>query len=166
MDDLPSIAQYGIGGALALLAALAFAVARRAFARRDAGEAARLAREEELRQAEAEWAAASFCGDAARMHSTKRRIDRLRRLLGRSAAVAALCGLCLGCGCRTAPAPAEVRVVALSEHCRVARPGETVPALPEGEPHWWLCTPTGLAMLLPADSTLPPAQTAGPKEGE
>ncbi len=67
-------------------------------------------------------------------------------------AVAALLSLSLP-GCRTVqPAP---RVIVLSEHCRTVRPGETVPDLPKGEPIFWLCTPTGLELMMPADSNLP-----------
>lgn len=153
MDDLPNIAKYGIGGALALLAALALLWYRARLGREAKAEERREALRAELADAEARHSAALFCGDAAGAVREARRIDRLRRRLGLGAA---LVGVLLLSSCRTPPA--EVRVVALSEHCRAIAPGETVPPLPEGEAVYWLCTPTGLRLMMPADSDLPEAR--------
>ena len=70
------------------------------------------------------------------------------------AAVAVALGLCAA-GCASRRSQPEPRVVVLSEHCRTIAPGETVPDLPKGEPVYWLCTPTGLELMMPADSNLP-----------
>lgn len=164
MEGLGNIASLGWAGAAALLVALLVLAFLRRAKREDAKEADREALAAELRDAEARHSAMLFAGDAAGAVREARRIDRLRRALGLGAS---LLVLALG-GCRH-PAPAaepEVRTVVLSEHCRVVHPGDTVPELPQGETIFWLCTPTGLEMMMPADSLLPPAQAAGPKEGE
>lgn len=70
-----------------------------------------------------------------------------------AAAALLVLGVLLISSCRTSP-PAP-RVLVLSEHCQTASPGDTVPPLPEGETRWWLCTPTGLRLMLPADSDIP-----------
>lgn len=161
MEGLGNIASYGWAGAAALLVALLVLAFVRRVKKEDAKEADREALAAELRDAEARHSAMLFAGDAAGAVREARRIDRLRRRLGLGAAL--LC-LALG-GCRSAPAPEpEVRTVVLSEHCRVVHPGDTVPELPEGEPLYWLCTPTGLEMMMPADSTLPfcPREEAAP----
>lgn len=156
MEEIPSsVAQYGWGGAAALLVLLLLAVFLRRSSREDAAVRERRALEAELVRAQADWAAANHAGDAPRMHAARGRINRLRGLLGKGAA---LVGVLLLSSCRSpAPPPPAVRTVALSEHCRTIAPGETVPPLPEGEGVYWLCTPTGLEMLLPADSILPSA---------
>lgn len=56
-------------------------------------------------------------------------------------------------GCRTSkPEPASSVMIPVGTHIRQPAPGDIVPHLPEGESRWWLCTPTGLSMLLPIDS--------------
>ena len=72
--------------------------------------------------------------------------------------VALAFSVCAAIGCRaTAPEP---RVIVLSEHCQSAAPGDTVPPLPAGEPRWWLCTPTGLRMMMPDDCDFPDVEEA------
>ena len=66
-------------------------------------------------------------------------------------------------GCVSRRAEPEPRVIVLSEHCQTAAPGDTVPPLPEGEPRWWLCTPTGLRMMMPDDCDFPDVED---KEGD
>jgi hypothetical protein len=157
MDGLGNIASYGWAGAAALLVALLVLAFLRLVKREDAKEADREALAAELRDAEARHSAMLFAGDAAGAVREARRIDRLRKALGLGAS---LLVLALG-GCRH-PAPEPVvRTVALSEHCRVVHPGDTVPELPEGEGVFWLCTPTGLEMMMPADSLLPPRTMEG-----
>ena len=160
MDDLPNIAKYGIGGALALLSALALLWYRARLGRVEKDEARREALQAELADARAKWAACEFCGDAAGMASEARRIDRLRRRLGLPLLAGLMAGLPLQISATpeepgTPAPPAEPRVVVLSEHCRTAAPGETVPELPAGETRWWLCTSTGLRLMMPADADIP-----------
>lgn len=152
MDDLPNIAKYGIGGALALLSALALLWYRHRLNREARSDEERAALQAELADARAKWAACEFREDAAGMASEARRIDRLRRRLGLPLLVL-MAGLCPAC--RTPAPPAEPRVVVLSEHCRTAAPGDTVPELPAGETRWWLCTSTGLRLMMPADADIP-----------
>lgn len=155
--DTATIATGGLGAALALLAAAIYAWTRSRLARRDAADDERRDLEEQLRTARAQWSAANFCGDAARAVALRRRIDYLKRRLGAVAVLAAALALAAGCAAR----PAAVRTVILSDHCRTVAPGDEVPPLPAGEPHWWLCTPTGLDLLLPADAERPVAATPG-----
>lgn len=154
MEEIPAIAKYGFGGAAALLSALAllwYAARRRREAK---SEERRAALRAELADAEKRHAACLEGGDALGAVSEARRIDRLRSRLARlGPAAVLLCVLPLS-GCR-APAP-EARAVVLSDHCRAVSPGDTVPDLPAGESRWWLCTPRGLRLMMPADAALPP----------
>ena len=56
-------------------------------------------------------------------------------------------------GCRsTKPDVPPPVLIPIGTHIQQPVPGDVVPPLPEGELRWYLCTPTGLSMLLPTDS--------------
>lgn len=148
MDDIAGIAKGGWAAAAAIIAAIAYVLFKARQGRVEKDEEKRSALEEELKDARAKWAAAEFCKDVPGMNREARRINTIRRRLGLPVAI--LCAA-LAAGC----ASQKVRTVILSEHCRTAAPGDTVPDLPEGETRWWLCTSTGLQMMMPADADLP-----------
>lgn len=144
MEDIPNLAQYGWGGAAALIIGLLLLLFQRRARREDEAKAKAKAREEELVKAQAQWAAAIHRGDALEARRLKERIDAIRAA-----------GLCLALSALVSCKAPEPRTVVLSEHCRAIMPGETVPPLPPGETTYWLCTPSGLFMLLPAGSAIP-----------
>lgn len=84
MEDIPNIAQYGIGGALAIAAAIALLFVRARQNRVETDKAKRAALENELKDAEVKHAAALWGGYNIDAIREKRRIDRLRRKLGRT----------------------------------------------------------------------------------
>ena len=161
MEELASIARGGWAAAVAILAALALAILTARNHRLAKTDEERAALADELREAEAAHRAHLRGGDTVGAIREARRINRLRRRLGLpAAALVLMAALCTACpGCRTAP----TRTLVLSEHCRTILPGQTVPDLPAGEPLFWLCTPTGLELMMPADSDLPRLPKEGPK---
>lgn len=83
MEEVSNIARGGIGAALALVAAIAFLWFRTRLGRVEKDETRRAALEDELRDANARYAAMLFAeGDPARIAAQARRVDRLRRKLG------------------------------------------------------------------------------------
>ena len=146
--DITQIATGGVGAALAIAAALVWYLVRRRADSQDRKAAKRAALEEQLKHAKAEWAAAAFCGDPARVHATARKVSAIEKQIAKLSAIV-LCALCAGC------VGAKVETVVLSEHCRVVHPGDTVPDLPEGQPYYWLLTPKGLVQMLPASADVP-----------
>lgn len=148
MEDIASIAKGGWAAAAAIIAAIAFFAFRARQRRVEKDEEKRSALEDELKDANAKWAAAEFCKDVPGMAREARRIDSIKRRLGLPVAI--LCAA-LAAGC----ASQKVRTVILSEHCRTAAPGDIVPELPEGESRWWLCTSTGLRIMMPSDANIP-----------
>ena len=93
------------------------------------------------------WKEAISKGDALGAAEEKRKIDLMRRKGWHRLSVVLVASLAIA-GCKT-------ETVALTDHVRVIEPGETVPPLPAGEKVWWLCTPRGLTLLLPADADIP-----------
>ena len=146
MQDIPTVATW----AAVALAAIVFAAAvvRRKWSRRDAAERGRAERRNAYIAALEEWQDSVERGDAEGARRLKLDIDRMRRDGWHLVAAAALAIAVSGC---RSPAPPPEPVV-LSAHLQIVAPGDTVPPLPGGEPRWWLATPTGLGLLLPADA--------------
>lgn len=114
-------------------------------------------------EARAEWEAATRAGLATLAHQLKRRLDGMRAEGWHKfpLALALAAGLLLA-GCRAPQAQAPAVVVPTGEHILLPAPGDVVPPLPAGEPRWWLLTPTGLSLLLPADAPILAASTNAP----
>lgn len=152
MDDLPNIAQYGWGGAFALVVALLFWLFRRREKREDEARKTAAEHREAYAAALRDWEAAIEAGDAAAAAAHAEELERMRKW-GWNALPLVVAGLCLAAGCRAPRAvSAPVSPVLLTEHVRIVKPGDTVPELPAGESRWWLCTPTGMRRLLPSDA--------------
>ena len=147
LSELPNLAQTGWGGAAALVIGLLLFLFVKRAKKEDEAVQRRREQEAELARHEAAHVAALHRGDAVAVVEEKRIIDELRKGLGLLCAVAALL---LSGGCAS-----QTKIVVLSEHCRTITPGETVPDYPNGETVYWLATPTGLRMMLPAGSAVP-----------
>ena len=81
----------------------------------------------------------------------KRKINDMRSHGWHLLAFALVAGIFAGCH-STKPDPVPPVMIPIGTHIQQPAPGDVVPPLPEGESRWWLCTPTGLSMLLPTDS--------------
>ena len=84
MDDIASIAKGGWAAAAAIIAAIAYFAFRARQGRVEKDEEKRAALENELKDAEVKHAAALWGGYNIDAIREKRRIDRLRRKLGRT----------------------------------------------------------------------------------
>lgn len=103
----------------------------------------------ELADAEREWRDAILNGTVAMVQEARRKVVDLRAELMRlKQAMAGLLVLLVCAGCATREAAEKVVVV--SDHAQIVEPGFIVPDYPDGETRWWLCTPTGLELMVPA----------------
>lgn len=111
----------------------------------------------------ADWLAAIGRGYTFDAMEIKRQLDAMRAAGWNKfpLALALAAGLLLA-GCRAPQAQAPAVVVPTGEHILLPAPGDVVPPLPAGEPRWWLLTPTGLSLLLPADAPVLAASTNAP----
>lgn len=101
-----------------------------------------------------DWEIAAETGDAENMLILKRKLDAMRRKGWHLAIFAMMLFFIQGCK-TTGTKKTVIVTVPIGKHIRTIQPGEPVPELPEGEPRWWLATPTGLKLLLPDDSPIP-----------
>lgn len=138
-------------GSWALVAAIVVTVGGYAIFRRWRAADARAEEDHkhaaQYKAALAAWKAAARSGSAAAVYSAKKKLDEMKKLgWDKLALVVLLLTLC-SCVSKSAPKP---DTVVLTEHVVRLAPGDPVPELPDGEPFWWVCTPTGLESLLPA----------------
>ena len=133
------------GVCLAAITLAAWLLVRRA-RKSDASDAERKAHRAQYEKTLGEWSEAIQAGKIARAMRLRRRLAAMR-----AAGWFALVLLLAGCA---APKTEVVATLPTGEHILLPLPGDTVPPLPDGEPRWWLCTPSGLRMLLPDESLL------------
>lgn len=99
-----------------------------------------------------EWNRAVREGDIEQAAALKKRLD-IMRTKGWNLGIILAAALVSSCATKTVEV-VHVQVVDLGEHVRIMQPGDVLPALPPGEPHWCACTPTGLSRLLPEDAPI------------
>lgn len=146
--------QWPVAGSWAMAACAAIALVAWLIvnSRRDAEqrEQARRRRRATYESRRTDWLVAIGKGQTMDAIEIKRQLDAMRKAGWHLVAMVVWSTLT---GCRTPPPPAPAPIP-LGTHILQPLPGDPVPALPDGEAVWWLCTPTGLRLLLPEDSPI------------
>lgn len=145
----PTVGGWALA-ACSAIALFAWAMIRSA-AKQDEEVRQRMAKRRAYDKAVADWHFEVKQGNVEMAMILMRKINDMRSHGWHLLALAIVSGMLAGCRSPKAD-PRPPVLIPVGSHILQPAAGDIVPPLPEGESRWWLCTPTGLSMLLPQDS--------------